>query len=535
MRDFRNPLFLAIFLIALISWKYYFENYKNIIVSPGGIEQADIAENIIKKKGFVSNIIMPYKIALIDSPEEKSLLYSSKDGIFQPLIIALFFTLFGISSKTLILTTGVFYLGMLLLVYKLAKNLFNSTVAIISCLIFLFDFTLLKWSIFGSPEIIFYFFFLTAIYTLFARKNLILCGFFLGICFLSRPHSILYLPLFLFFLGNKIKGILKLCIPFILTSIPFFYINYLYTENISGTPLGNYLAFGTSLYPGHNSLRITEIINPLEFLRFHKKEIFFKIINSFSEFLQFFPYITNIYLMAIWLTSVISGYNLKEKNYFRLFIYFLIMVNLAIHSLTTGYRDRYFYQFLPLIFILTSDFLIYLFKTANLNIKTKIFSGLIFVFLLVIPYISETYNLSKNKKELKNKEITYKEIGEFIKNNTEEDEIFVSDIPWFISWYGGRKSFILPLNFKELEKMNKKIEISGILLSSFYVYYLHYDSPSEFVGKYIDPKKETIWTEVLEGKIKIPGYKFIKEKCVGEFKILLFKRRDDIKYGYTFN
>lgn len=518
---FINKKFIIITFLIFLSLIIYYFSHHSVILSPGGMEQAEIARNLSEGKGFKTNILMPFKINL----NKEVLYYPTKEGLLQPLVIYFLSSIFGITDRTVILTSLIFFLAILPVIYLITKEIFNKNVAIISVLIFAFNLSSIKWASYGSPEYIFFFLFLLSIYFL-IKKNIILAGVVFGLAQLARQYTCFYLLPFLIYIyliyENKLINILKFCITFfIITSISLIH-NYVNTSNVFIPQIGNYLAFFTPVYPGHTALRITEIINPIEFILSSYPQILSKIKLSIYNFIEFFPLLSNPYLMAFFIVSIFFHYEDKKENNFRLFTYLLIIFALFFHSITTSYRDRYFFHLLPLIIIIAANLLCIIIDNLK-NKFVRVTSIILIIFLLIFPLINDLHNIYHKKDSLTNEVEFRNKIKELILRNTTENDIIISDAPFIVSWYTKRQCFLLPYSIADLENLTNKFNVKGLILSSNYVYYLEYDAPNLWLAKYIEPKKENVWTNIFESKIKLKNFKLKDQIRFNDSKILLFE------------
>ncbi len=217
-------------------------------------------------------------------------------------------------------------------------------------------------------------FLLLAIEKLLENKNHLLIGVFVGAAYLSRIHTIISLPFFIFNLKEKnIKNILKM----LLGILPFFLFNSLY----------NYLRFGTIFDKGY--ALIPNIFNEPwyqkglvhpSYIQSHLKIILF----GMPKIIEAFPYIIPSWNgLAIWITTpafLLSLFAPIKKRIVKLswFTIFLISLMIFSHGGTgfTQFGYRYAVDFYPFLILLT------IIGATRIKNK-KIYSLLIFLSFIV--------------------------------------------------------------------------------------------------------------------------------------------------------
>jgi hypothetical protein len=326
---------------------------------------------------------------------------------------------------------------------------------------------------------------------------------------------------------EKFKNLLKFIIGTVpLTSVFLFY-QYLNAGILFPKFAGNYLAVFTPAYPGPQSLRSLEIIPFFEFIIYHPLQIIAKIKVGLYNFINFFPLITNPYLMAFFFSGLFFGYkNSKEKKYKFLIIFFIFSV-IFFYLISIGYIERYILTILPFIIIISSQFILSIFDTFAINsnnFKRKLFLVLFFCFLLVFPLFFDIYSLIFDKKGIGEIKKLYRTISKISQNNFKKDAVILSDSPWPVAWYGKRKCIWLPLSPDDIKKIERKIKVDGIILTSLYVAQTELDTPSLWLAKFTEPKGKSNWKDVFEGKRKLENFgkrNFVK---AGEFFIVYFNK-----------
>ncbi len=217
-------------------------------------------------------------------------------------------------------------------------------------------------------------FLLLAIEKLLENKNTLLMGVFIGAAYLSRVHTIISLPFFLFNLKEKeLKNILKI----FLGIMPFFVFNSIY----------NYVRFGTILDKGYALIpNIFEepwyqkgLVHPA-YIPSHIKIILF----GMPKIIEQFPYIIPSWNgLAIWITTpgfILSLFAPIKKKLVKLAWLAVSLISLVIFSHgSTGFTQfgyRFAVDFYPFLIPLT------ILGAARIR-NTKIYTFLVFLGFIV--------------------------------------------------------------------------------------------------------------------------------------------------------
>lgn len=198
-------------------------------------------------------------------------------------------------------------------------------------------------------------FFLTAaLAESFRKKRALLIGVFIGAAFLSRLHTILSLPLFIFLLGVNRKNVFKKLLLLGLGMAPFFLFNFYY----------NYIRFGTIFDKGYFLVPgiLTEpwfskgMLN-IAYIPEHLRILFL----SLPKILTHFPYIEpSWYGLSILITTPAFIFALKpsfKENLIKMLwlSISLIFIIVALRGGTgwTQFGYRYAVDFYPFLTVLT--------------------------------------------------------------------------------------------------------------------------------------------------------------------------------------
>jgi len=346
-------------------------------------------------------------------------LWESSRPLIWPLILGLFWKA-GLDSILFGKLLVVFFsLGILILTYIIAHELFNKKIAIVAALFLSLSSTFFLFNNISHSEIPSTFFTLLGFY-FFIKKNYIFSGLFLGIAFMTRFFQIFaFIPLvlLLFYLIIKKKEIVKnlfyFLLFFLIPVIPYLILNYfLYNNPIYPFLLQSWMSVNTGW-------------------------IFFQ---------PFYFYFVNLVKENILVPFSILGimFILKESNFKKKFIAIMFLFIFIPYNLVAHKEMRLLIPALPFLYILTSYGVFYF---VNLFKKNKMF---ILSLLLIIFLIFNVPNLKFDAYE-DNLDLFY----DYIDNEKIDNGLWISN-PAFIA-YSDDKAELIYFPLYNSEKIDELI------------------------------------------------------------------------------
>ncbi len=468
---------------------------------------ADIARNFVNGKGFTSNTIMPGLISYAPKTEYQN--WPAFYPLLHPILIGIFFILFGISSFSVILTSGFFYIATIPFLFLLAKRIYSEKIAVYSCLFYILSPIILDYSISGMSEPLFTFLIVVITFSVF-KKNFLLAGILVSLASLTKFQGNLLIPSILILIfqnQNKFKNISYFFVGFLsiflarkilLPKNAFDYTSF------ANNQLWSYIARDAFISPD----KLFRQVSPVEFsdILHNYKLIFFKLIsNTYLFFQKFFSgFQVSISILAL---MALLDKNQKDLQ-FKIFVASLLVTFSLFHILT--YLDfRYLHPLIPLLMILASNFWVRFTEKMSFNLKYKLLFTIFFIIpLLTFPGLATNIrnSLFNNKKPTQ-----YQLISEFVDKNTGKDSVLVSDLAPSLVWQAQKKAIFLPESLNEMNNIDENYQkIDGILL------YSH-----EF-----KPHYEKDWQDLIDNPRKIPGFysaKVLEIKAEDNYYSILLK------------
>ena len=275
LRDFL--LVVLFFLFSVLIWSFFYQNQsERALYNPDAYSFGVVARDVAQGNGFqTKSLILPQLAYLKQAGKDVTHWDSLYNFPFPVLMMSFLFLILGSSAWSISLSSGIFYFLSAPLLYLIARKKFNRTVATFSTLFFIFFPHILRYSISGLTELPSIFFTLLLVYLFTFQPNrftLIASGLTLGLFYLNRHTSLIFLPLFLTFIyredpQRKWRNWSLFTIPFLLAILPWLWHMY----SVTGNPffhLGAAILIPnqTSLYPDFHVNLYPFYSSPLEFI-----------------------------------------------------------------------------------------------------------------------------------------------------------------------------------------------------------------------------------------------------------------------------
>ncbi len=383
LRDFLLVIFF--FLLSILVWSFFYQNQsQRAIYNPDAYSFAVVAKEVAEGNGFqTKSLILPQLEYLRQAGKDVWRWDSLYNFPFPVLVMSLLFLLWGAGDFFLSFSSAIFYFLSAPLVYLIARKRFNRTVAFFSSFWFILFPHILRYSISGMTELSSIFFTLLLVYLFTFEQNrftLIAGGLILGLFYLTRHTSLVFLPVFLALIyqanpQSKWKNWVLFLIPFLavispwlihmyqLTGNPFFHLG---ASILVPNQTALFANFHANLYPYYSS--------PLKFILKYPELVavkYFKesfLINwlFFGAFLWFRKRLGQFDRLLLWLfflIALIQPLFGNNPRYYALFAPFILMYIIA---MVESFLRRYSFAG-PLIRVVVLSGLIVLTSISGLK------------------------------------------------------------------------------------------------------------------------------------------------------------------------
>ena len=476
------PVILGV--LALFVWFFYWKLlFPSFLTFSDSAKFADLAKNIVLGRGYGASFGL-FDTRIIDAFNGHLLLTNIPPSF--PFSISIFFRVFGITDYSVILSSVTVYLAGAITLYFLGKKVFGELVGILASLAFIFDPAMLNYATSGASESLFIFeIILAALLFYINNKVSQFFGFFvLLLMYFTRPSAVIYIfdfALFFIFLRFRKKSqILKVGGVAILV--------WLLSEAALVKFAGKYFLYSPISSFIYGTAKFSPLAASTETLRggmisagFQIKPFISKFFYNLYNFYKLLPNILSPYLAAFFFLSLFRWEKEREKRIFRLIV--LLMVA-ATFVATAAFLPiyRYLHPVVPFIYLLAIEMLVWVLTKLFKNPRKVWLTAFLLIFVFVIGQtLGKIFFDSRYLRAHTNpdKPPVYVQLSWLLKENTNPDDLIITNLDTWGSWYGERKTIWFPLQPSQLiPSEGKELKIDAIYLTSYKM-----DDENYFMGE----------------------------------------------------
>ncbi len=435
----------------------------------------------------------------------------------MPYSIAGFFKIFGVTDFAVIATSTFYYLLSIIFTYLLAKQIFKSRwVGALSALAVGASYDLIHYATNGASESPFIFEIVAGLYFASLKKKWanVMTVLFLILLYFTRPQAFIYIAgIILFWLLNNYK-LKKALISFAGIILVGVLVDYFVLMPLNG----KYFLYSI-LYRGTVSSfnQSSTASDALRGAAVAGGGIVQTLKNTFYNLYNFYkalPDIINPYFFALFVVGVFLRSKNSLEKAFRISSVFMIILTLFVTAASIPFY-RYIHPIIPLVYILAVGTLVRIIskfeilntkqnsnhKSQITNKRFVILSSLILIllfgvgqtvgiFLLDSRFEAKTHNVGKPP--------VYVELSKILKENTSPDDVVITNLDTWGSWYGERKTVWFPMEPKQLIDENlpagRQVPFDAIYLTSYLI-----DDDNYYMGEnwrmiFENPEDSKKWT-----------------------------------------
>jgi len=532
LNNLKKDIFALGALTILVLGLFFLTN-KSFLTFSDAAKMADIAKNILQKGTYGSDFNF-FGSNIFD--HTKGMLFSASEiPPVTPYLIAVFFKIFGISDFAVTMCSYLFYVLSVFIGYFLAREIFGRLVGLTFGLTLSLSPFMLDYATTGASESVFIFEVLLCFY-LVLRKSVysdLLAGVFAFLMYFTRPQAFIYIS-GLMLLWLLLRYSLKKSIVVLGVAL---FLGFLFDNFLLSRLYGKYFLYSVtkrgldattiqiSGEPSSDSLRgaVAVVKDNLAI----PKKIFYNLYN----FYKLTPQIFNPFLFAFFVVSFLGGKRgVKDRVflYSTLFVFLLTLISAAV-SIPLF---RYINPVAPLVYLLAISYIV-----ADIRIrfrerskltykKVSLLLSVVLVLIFVGGNTLGKYLLDaryESKRTNKGKDPVYVLMARSLMDFTSEDDLVLTNLDTWGSWYGNRMTVWFPLSpellvppkgktnpFRVIYLTNYKIDDQNSYMGEEWRQLLitHKTTPNSYVDKnyvfikeIIIPKEDTY--ENIEGKISV--------------------------------
>lgn len=403
---------------------------------------------------------------------------------FFPYAISFFNIFLGIGDVSVIATSIFFFFLTLIFVYLLCHSLYKSNlIAGLATLSVASNNDLILYAIGGASETAFLFEIIASLYfvTLQKKWSKVVALLLLLLMYFTRPHAFIYIAgVILYYLLLKFRS-KRALVYFAILSVFAIVVDRLVLVPLSGKLfIYSILGRGSELISqtgaGHlvsDQLRGSQLSERISLITIFKN-VFYNLYN----FYKLLPQIINPYLTVFFLVGLFR----KGNKEFKITAIFMVCFTLIVVAISIPFF-RYIHPVIPVIYIVGIATLSHLIASK----KALLFLVLIFavgqtmgVFLLDTRFQKQHRNLDKPPANVV--------LSQVLKENTDPNQIIITNLDTWGSWYGNRRTIWFPVEPNQIVEDN----IDAIFLTSYLAEDENYYMGENWKIIFDNPKNQTL-------------------------------------------
>jgi hypothetical protein len=470
-------LFLAIGLPLLVVFMIYSTQFKQIN-DTDVMDMAQIARNISGGKGFVTSMVRPLETTLSRNVQHMP------DMIHAPLYPYAMAIVFGAgaSDKKVFITSALFFLLTLPVLYALAKGMFNRRVAQFTLFAYITSMYMMNMLVAAGTGTMIGFLFTSLCLVLFRyaqhaadatpetldkRRTLLMsggAGFLMALCYLTDYMLLFaFLPVaaFVYLAGGRARklGLGGFLLGFAIPALPWMlFHNMALTGHAFFGLRALEIGMGTTAHPGLSLYRTTAPQTLLGVLQDVRGELFRKMVQGIANAYQSLPALGQPYLMPFFLVGLFYSFRRAGVNALRgmvivSFLFVTVFGGLFLFQATT------IAAFVPVVLAFATAYFVRLLTDANppaLVAKAVMVAAVV---ILAMPILTMMV-LSRPPQ------ITARDIETDLSRRVQANTPILTDRAFEVAWYGSRTAIWLPLTEKDVDNLDKVVNLKAIFLSS---------------------------------------------------------------------
>ncbi|HEY0368239.1 MAG TPA: glycosyltransferase family 39 protein [Chthoniobacterales bacterium] len=465
---------LAVAVIAGLALFYLIHEFRGLSTSQG-MDQAQIARNLARGRGFSTELVRPLAIGQLQRAHKdvpRRIWYDTYNAPLQPLVNAI--ALFPIKSHLKMATTDIifsgdkmiafiaicFFIGSVVILYFIARRLFDDRLALLACALVLLCDTLWQYSLTGLPQMLMLFIFNATIYSLVravqgqyegGRVGVWLTASGVGFGLLALSHALTIwmfvaaLIFAVFFFQPRGWAALILLGAFLVIYTPWVARNWYLTGNPGGVAI--YSFYDGINHPEAGHMRRLELdlhdIGPGLFKNKYTA-------NFRSQTARIFEYLGWSAAALIFFVSLLHLFKRRETAMMRWLVLamwggaFVGMVIYGVNEELGAAANQLHLLFIPIMTCYGLAFLLVQWNRLEITNRLARISFITGIFIVcALPMLINMLLPATNRTFVHWPPYIppyISVIGDWMRPN----EVTASDMPWAISWYADRRAMYLP-------------------------------------------------------------------------------------------
>jgi 4-amino-4-deoxy-L-arabinose transferase-like glycosyltransferase len=510
---------LFVFLVMLLYTATQFKGFKNA----EAMDYAQLGRNVMQHKRLITQNVRPSSLWYLGQKEQQIVPVDGHPDLWHapvyPIMLGSWFTVTGAQfgkpeqgvfppEYRIVLLNHIFVLLSSILLYLLARRLFDARIALLSVTVYFLSDMVWRDSISGVGITVLGFWALAAFYSLLvavdriednslSRRWLWPAAWALVFCvlaFLTRYVAIALVPCAALYLGWTLKGQRGFVwgsvfvVVFLLAISPWFARNIMVSGSILGLAPHTALT-DTTLFPDNSFERS---LNPTLDAGEIAGALQIKWLGNMRKFYhEHARLLGDGLLICLFFTTFFYRFVRNTVHRLRWCILFSMVLLMSVAAFFGEQSFRVMHIFWPLIIMYGLAFFSLLLE--RLQLKARVLNMAVTGALIVLSALPIIFALLPPRVGMPYPPYFPGMIG-YVSHMLEPEELMCTDMPWATAWYGQRTSLLLPLTVEEFYDINDYTKrVSGLYFTP-----LTRDLP--FIRTLRSPRYVS-WFPILEGRI----------------------------------
>ncbi|MGQ9696370.1 MAG: ArnT family glycosyltransferase [Armatimonadota bacterium] len=484
---------VAVLLTVLgpaVLWLTYHARFQGLVLAEA-MDDAQLARNIANGRGFVTSVVSPLGTNFgRDLMNHTDLTHAP----LFPVISAAMFGALGAKDSALALTSAVFFLLTIPLVYLLALRVFGRRTAFVSTLLYIVGERMIQYALSGT-SITLLGFLVTATalalhrcYVTEADPNVrssglracAVVGILIGLCYLTDyAFALAALPIGIY-LGlsrprRRAASVLAFATAFILTAGPWMLRNY----KITGHPVAGLrtyeLVMNTGKFPAFTVYRSAEAKPILELLSGNGGQVAKKWLAGVQAMYDQVPLLAGGWITALFLAGLLHVFRRQGADGLRAALLAMLAVVILMSLLLTPRVDL-LVPFVPFATVLAAAFLMHMLNILRLTPAGRTAAVTAVVLIAAFPTVVNITTPSPVSRDIGMPVLMA------LRNQVPRQTVVATDVPWAVAWYSRQTCVWLPKSEDDFTAIDKLGRVSTIYLSPTLARYPQTEAVGDWLG-----------------------------------------------------
>jgi len=486
---------------------YYARNFGGLYFNDA-MDLAQLGRHLQAGHGYVTSVIRPLSWAL-----NPNLLGPDHPELYQaplfPLLLALFFTVFGATEVVVAAASALCHLAALLMVYLLGRRLFGHTAGALAAVLVAVNLQLVSYAVSGLATPLALFLVTLGVYLLYVNREsarrTALVGVVFGLACLAEYACVglaaaaLVLALLLPS-ARRVKHLVGYLLGMAVVLAPWAYRNAVVTGNPFFTLKLYWFSMFNMVHPGSSLLRSADLqaASPLRFLVEHPLAVAYKWLLGTESLLATIPAMVGLYLAAFLVAGLLRRVPEPRLMLLRNWAVLTLVWQMALVALFNPAIGL----LVPLVGVLaalaTGYFLL---LGQELGRGRWRWATALLVVVAAYPLLCNVA-LGQRLRGVSLGSLDY------LKRNFVPSTIVVTDVPWAVAWHTELTSVWIPTELKDTDRIDRRSKIGAIYLSAT-------------LPTYPAAENVLLWQTLYKGTGRLQGFELQASFPPGEY---IFRR-----------